>query len=157
FAINAGLRQHGLVLAHVDSSALGLEGAVEYCASQGFSAAIVCPRTAAVDSDRMKRAQSQMPIVALDQAPKGVESDVIACDGYEAAQIGVRHLTSVGRKRIAITGRLDTLESTQSRFAGYLDAMFVENLQPEPRDFLFTRTSGRSAAYTAGLEHRLLE
>jgi LacI family transcriptional regulator len=81
----------------------------------------------------------------------------VACDVYEGAKAAVRHLASLGYKRIAIVGMLDSLDTTQERFAGYLEGMFEVGLQPRPADFLFTRTSGIGIGDTAALERRLTD
>ena len=67
----------------------------------------------------------------------------------------MRSSAEPSRKRIAIAGMLDSLDTTQERFAGYLEGMFEAGLQPQPRDFLFTRTSGLEAPDTKMLEQRL--
>ena len=98
-----------------------------------------------------------MPIVAVDHALRGTETDVVACDVFEGAKAAVRHLAALGYRRIAIVGMLDSLDTTQERFGGYLEGMFEAGLQPHPRDFLFTRTSGSGTGDTAALERRLSE
>jgi LacI family transcriptional regulator len=50
---------------------------------------------------------------------------------------------------------LDSLDTTQERFGGYLEGMFEVGLQPQPKDFLFTRTSGIGKGDTSALEKRL--
>src|SRR5476649_1601454 len=98
-----------------------------------------------------------MSVIAVDHALRGTETDVVACDVFEGAKAAVRHLASLGYKRIAIAGMLDSLDTTQERFGGYLEGMFEVGLQPQPRDFLFTRTSGIGIGDTEALERRLSE
>ena len=157
FALNARLQSQGLILTHVDSSTLGTEGALEYCVEHHLAGAVVWSKTINPDRDRLANVLQSLPVVAVDHMLRGTETDVVACDVFEGAKAAVRHLASLGRKRIAIVGMLDSLDSTQERFGGYLEGMFEVGLQPQPRDFLFTRTSGIGIGDTAALEKRLCD
>jgi DNA-binding LacI/PurR family transcriptional regulator len=157
FTLGSMLQQHGLHLVHVDSQTRGTEGAVEECAAQDFSAAIVWSKTNNPDRDRMRGAQQVMPIIAVDHALRNVETDVVGCDTFEAARTAVRHLAACGRKRIGLTGMIDHLDTTQDRIGGYLDGMFSCGLQPDVRDMIFCNTSGMPEADTSILERRLMD
>ncbi len=155
FSLNARLQNHGFVLTHVDSRTLGTEGALEYCLGHDFAAAVVWSKTINPDRKRFGNVLKSMPIVAVDHGLRGIDTDVVACDVFAGAKAAVHHLASLGRKRIAIAGMLDSLDTTQERFAGYLEGMFEAGLQPQPRDFLFTRTSGIEIPDIKFLEARL--
>jgi len=155
FALNARLQSQGLVLTHVDSSTLGTEGALEYCVEHHLAGAVVWSKTINPDRVRTATVLRAMPVIAVDHALRGTDTDVVACDVFAGAKAAVRHLAALGRKRIAIVGMLDSLDTTQERFGGYLEGMFEVGLQPHPRDFLFTRTSGTGKGDTTALEKRL--
>jgi LacI family transcriptional regulator len=157
FALNARLQSHGLVLTHVDSRSMKTEGALEYCQSHRLAAAVVWSKTVNPDTDRISNVLRAMPVIAVDHGLRGIETDVVACDVFKGAKAAVKHLAAQGRKRIGIVGMLDSLDTTQERFGGYLEGMFEAGLQPEPRDFLFTRTSGSTSGDTSALERRLAE
>ncbi len=157
FSLNARLQSQGLILTHVDSQLIGTEGALEYCGDNHLAGAVVWSKTINPDKSRVANVLRSMPVVAVDHSLRGTETDLVACDVFEGAKSAVRHLASLGRKRIGITGMLDSLDTTQERFAGYLEGMFEVGLQPEPRNFLFTRTSGIGIGDTTALERRLLE
>ena len=157
FSLNARLQSQGLILTHVDSQVIGTEGALEYCAENHLAGAVVWSKTINPDKSRVANVLRSMPVVAVDHSLRGSETDLVACDVFEGAKSAVRHLASLGRKRIGITGMLDSLDTTQDRFAGYLEGMFEVGLQPQPKDFLFTRTSGIGIGDTTVLERRLLE
>ena len=157
FALNARLQSHGLVLTHVDSRVMKTEGALEYCKSHRLAAAVVWSKTINPDSERINSVLRAMPVVAVDHGLRGIETDVVACDVFKGAKAAVKHLASQGRRRIGIVGMLDSLDTTQERFGGYLEGMFEAGLQPEPRDFLFTRTSGSVIGDPSALERRLAE
>jgi len=155
FALNARLQSQGLVLTHVDSGTFGTEGALEYCVDHHLAGAVVWSKTINPDLGRIANVLRTMPVIAVDHTLRGIETDVVACDVFEGAKTAVRHLASLGYRRIGIVGMLDSLDTTQERFGGYLEGMFEAGLQPQPRDFLFTRTSGISVGDTAALERRL--
>jgi len=157
FFLSSLLQASGLVLTHVDSEALGTEGALEYCAEQGFAGAFVWSKTVNPDRARIERVLQTMPVIAVDHALRGIQSDVVVCDTYEGAIKAVRHLASLGWDRIGITGMLDSLDTTQERFGGYLEGMFTSGLSPRVEDFHFIRTSGSTCANTRGLVRRLSE
>ena len=157
FALNTRCQSRGLILTHVDSRPKGTEAALEYCLEHRLAAAVVWSKTINPDLERLIHVIRSVPIVAVDHGLRGVETDVVACDVFQGAKAAVRHLAALGRKRIGIVGMLDSLDTTQERFAGYLEGMFEVGLQPQPKDFLFTRTSGITTGDTASLERRLSE
>ena len=155
FALNTRCQSRGLILTHVDSRPAGTEAALEYCLEHRLAAAVVWSKTINPDLERLNNVLRSVPIVAVDHGLRGVETDVVACDVFQGAKAAVKHLAAQGRKRIGIVGMLDSLDTTQDRFAGYLEGMFEVGLQPQPKDFLFTRTSGIMTGDTATLERRL--
>ncbi|MDR3690971.1 MAG: GntR family transcriptional regulator, partial [Fimbriimonas sp.] len=157
FALNARLQCEGLVLTHVDSRFLGTEGALEYCLEHRLAGAVVWSKTINPDRNRLSRVLRSMPIVAVDHALRNIDTDLVTCDVFEGAKTAVRHLAALGYRRIGIVGMLDSLDTTQERFGGYLEGMFEVGLQPQPRDFIFTRTSGTCVPDTAAIERRLTE
>lgn len=63
------------------------------------------------------------PLVCVDRLPEGLEADSVCVDDSGAADLGVRHLLSLGHRRIAIlTGPL-SLRNEQERLRGYKRAL----------------------------------
>lgn len=63
------------------------------------------------------------PIVCVDRLPEGLDMDSVCVDDSGAAELGVKHLLSLGHRQIAIiTGPL-TLRNEQQRLRGYRRAM----------------------------------
>ncbi|RYG49229.1 GntR family transcriptional regulator [bacterium] len=141
FRLSSVLEAHGLHLAMVDSCGRGTEGAIELCVERGFGAAVVWSKTGTPDLQRIESAAAQLPIVAVDHGIKGLGCDVVKAQMYEGARQVVRHLVQQGRRRIAITGWLDALDTTQERFAGYLHGLYEEGIEPRARDFVFSAPS----------------
>lgn len=157
FTLSSLLQRQGLHMVHVDSQNGGTESAVEQCAEQDFAAAIVWSKTNNPDYPRMRRAQQIMPIIAVDHALRNLETDVVGCDAFEAAKSAVCHLVACGRKRVALTGMIDHLDTTQDRIGGYMDGMFATGYHPDVRDMLFCMTSGMEDVDVSAIERRLME
>jgi DNA-binding LacI/PurR family transcriptional regulator len=63
------------------------------------------------------------PVVCVDRLPEGLKADSVCVDDCGSAELGVKHLLSLGHRRIAIiTGPL-TLRNEQERLRGYRRAM----------------------------------
>jgi LacI family transcriptional regulator len=63
------------------------------------------------------------PVVCVDRLPEGLDTDSVCVDDGGAAELGVKHLLSLGHRRIAvITGPL-TLRNEQERLRGYRRAL----------------------------------
>jgi LacI family transcriptional regulator len=110
-----------------------------------------------LDQSLVKRAASQFPIVALDHALEGAETDQVTLDHEAAAFAATEQLIKNGCRHIGVTGMLDMLDITHQRFRGFMRAMFANDLQPEARNFVFSFTSsaGSLPHQTELLECRL--
>jgi DNA-binding LacI/PurR family transcriptional regulator len=63
------------------------------------------------------------PVVCVDRLPEGLDTDSVCVDDSGAAELGVKHLLSLGHRQIAIiTGPL-TLRNEQERLRGYRRAL----------------------------------
>jgi len=75
---------------------------------------------------------SGLPVVCVDRLPEGLNTDSACVDGRGAAKLGVKHLPSLGHRRIAIiTGPL-TLRNEQERLRGYRRALKDAGLPMHP-------------------------
>lgn len=145
----------GFHLIHVDSRSLGVEGAMEYAADQGFIGAFVWSKSGFPDAARVQAVQARLPLVALDHELRSIGTDLVTEDNAGGARTVVGHVASLGRKRIAVSGMMDMLEVNHERFSGYLQALFDHDLKPAPRDYVFCLTSGSEEPDTLLLERRL--
>jgi DNA-binding LacI/PurR family transcriptional regulator len=155
FLVGRLLQRRGLHLVHVDSEVLGVEGALEYAADQGFCAAFVWSKKGYPDSRRLKRVQEEIPIIAINHELPTLPTDLITEDNFGGARLATTHLAKLGRKRIAISGMMDMLHINHERFSGYLMGQFDSGLSPSPRDFLFCFTSGMKVPDVEPLIRRL--
>jgi DNA-binding LacI/PurR family transcriptional regulator/DNA-binding transcriptional regulator YhcF (GntR family) len=137
------LVQRGL---HLVQLAGGTQYPMEYALQRAmdleFAGAIVWSYKGFPDLGLIKTAAAQMPIVALDHALEGAETDLVTLDHEAAAYAATEQLIRNGCKRIGVTGMLDMLDITHRRFRGYMRALFANDMLPEPKNFMFTFTSG---------------
>ena len=72
------------------------------------------------------------PVVCVDRLPEGLTADSVCVDDCGSAELGVKHLLSLGHRRIAIiTGPL-SLRNEQERLRGYRRAMKDAGLTLQP-------------------------
>ena len=157
FALSSKAMQSGFHLVNLDSRFLGLEGALEHAAKEGFVGSFVWSKTGNPDTERIRQVQTVLPIVALNHKIQGVRCDLVAEDNFAGARMAAAHLARMGRKRIAVTGMMDMLSVHHERFSGYLIGQFDEGLNPSPIDFTWCMTSGMESPDLRSLKNRLMD
>ncbi len=150
----AFLRQ-GIHLIHVDSQSVGLENSLHFAMERGFDAAFIWSFQGFADIEVLEKAKATMPIVVLDHVVPGLDVDLVTLDYFQMAKEVTEHLAGVGRKRIAVSGMLDMLDVTHSRFSGYMIGVFESGMQPHAKDFAFCCTSGENRSDPFLFEARL--
>jgi DNA-binding LacI/PurR family transcriptional regulator len=63
------------------------------------------------------------PVVCVDRLPEGLDTDSVCVDDSGAAELGVKHLLSLGHRQIAIITGPQTLRNEQERLRGYRRAL----------------------------------
>lgn len=155
FLVSQLLQRQGYHLVHVDSEILGVEGALEYAADQGFCAAFVWSKKGYPDAERLRKVQAEIPIIAVNHGLPTFPTDLVTEDNFGGGRLAAHHLVDHGRKRIAISGMMDMLDINHDRFSGYLMGLFDGGLSPSPRDFVFCFTSGMDVPDMQPLVRRL--
>lgn len=75
---------------------------------------------------------SGIPIVFLDRVPPGIHATSVAVDAVYGTEICIRHLTSLGHRRIGIiTGNLQ-LRTAADRLEGYKNALREAKIDLDP-------------------------
>ncbi|WP_092555063.1 LacI family DNA-binding transcriptional regulator [Herbiconiux ginsengi] len=74
-----------------------------------------------------------MPVVFVDRKPNGLIADTVLTDNLEGAARGTRHLLAAGHRRIAFLGDSEEIYTAKERKRGYLDALRLEGVAPDPR------------------------
>lgn len=132
-----------------------LEYALQRVLDEEFAGAIVWSFDGFPDPDLTARLARTIPIVALDHRLGNADTDLVSFDHEGAAYAATEALIRQGARRVGVTGMLDTLDITHARFRGYVHALLVHGLQPDPADFVFCSTSGDATPRSEGLESRL--
>lgn len=76
---------------------------------------------------------SKIPIVCLDRVPRGLAVSSVTTDAITASEMCMRHMISMGHRRIAIlNGNLD-LGTACARLQGYKNALAEASIPLEPK------------------------
>ena len=153
--LNAAFLNLDYHLVHIDSQLIGLENALLFAQDRHLEGAFVWSFEGFPDVELLERIQAGMPIVALDHRLGSFDSDIVTFDYFQMAQDATGHLIRSGRKRVAVTGMLDMLDTTHDRFSGYMRGQFVNGRSPDVRDFVFCHTSGYAEPNYEQLMNRL--
>jgi DNA-binding LacI/PurR family transcriptional regulator len=75
-----------------------------------------------------------LPLVLLGEVEAPVTTDHVMIDNVAAASAGVRHLLTLGRRRIAFLGlvRGDITATNRQRLLGYQEALVEAGIRPDP-------------------------
>lgn len=98
-----------------------------------------------VDASLLRNVPSNLPVVLLCSAMKGGQTSSVTIDNFRGARDMVRHLLSLGHRRVAIIRGADGNYDSAERLRGYRAALRDAGLTPtralEPRGD-FTETGG---------------
>jgi LacI family transcriptional regulator len=72
------------------------------------------------------------PLVCVDRAPHGIETDCVVTANVDGARDAVRHLVSFGHRRIAFLGDLDRIETARLRREGYVAELAAAGIHVDP-------------------------
>ncbi len=153
--LSSAFIREGYYLLHIDSQSMGLASALKFAKNQGCRGAFVWSFEGFPPVEMLEEVQSVMPVVLLDHKIRGFDSDIVKLDSFQMGYDATHYLVASGRKRIAITGMLDMLDTSFDRFSGYMRALFDCDLVPRVRDYVFNQTSGYQAFDCLALENRL--
>ena len=145
----------GYHLVHIDSESVGLENSLHFAMDRGFEGAFVWSFQGFCDLSVVQAVTNKLPLVILDHSIPGLSADLVTLNYLDMSSEITKHLVSAGRKKIAISGMLDMLDSTHDRLSGYLRGLFESGQRPTPRDFVFCHTSALPNSDPLLLERRL--
>lgn len=111
--------------------------------NRGFVDGLILSPLRVTDPLIAQLAASRLPIVVIGTLPEHVAIDSVRADSRKGVGLAVRHLHSLGRRRIAfVNGPVDTVPGT-ARLSGYVTAMtklglaLNSDMQVEADDFTF--------------------
>ncbi len=85
------------------------------------------------DIDHLKKVvASKIPIVCLDRIPEGFPVSSVTTDAVTASEMCMRHILSMGHKRIAIINGDLALQTAKDRLQGYTNALAEKGIPLDP-------------------------
>ncbi|MEU6080006.1 LacI family DNA-binding transcriptional regulator [Streptomyces sp. NPDC047108] len=105
----------------------------------------------------LRNRDDDAPLVLLGERGDGVPYDAVAIDNVAAARTAVRHLTGLGRRRVAFLGGRtdDTAHPAHLRLRGWREVLATQGV--EAPDHLIAPTNGWDRADGAEAMTRLLD
>jgi len=132
-AVEDAARLHSCVVligSSNDSLAREREVISAFCARR-VDGVILVP---AAGSHRFLRAQQELgvKVVCVDRPAANLEVDTVLVDNRHGAHTAVRHLIGYGHRRIGYLGDRKDIWAVRERYAGFVQALAEEGLDPDP-------------------------
>ena len=105
---------------------------LELVASRRVDGVIIAPCNSNVGNVNLLR-DRDIATVIVDRRVEGWEVDSVRGDSFGGARALVRHLISLGHKRIAMISGPGGTSTAEDRVAGYLTALMEASMAPDPR------------------------
>jgi LacI family transcriptional regulator len=68
----------------------------------------------------------------VDRPADNLDADTVVVDNRQGAFRGIRHLIEHGHRRIGYLGDREDIWAVRERYAGYLEALAADGLEPDP-------------------------
>lgn len=153
-ALEDALRPRGVMLlcASMDETAVRERRTVENLIARRVDGLVIVPATA--NQDYLEpEVRAGLPVIIVDRAPHGIETDSVTVDNAGGAHLAVRHLLAQGHRRIAVISDNPSIRTAAERICGARRA-FAEFDAQLPADLL--RTGVREDEQAAAVVHELL-
>lgn len=111
-----------LLLSHSDGLAERERVQLEIMKAEGLAGLVLIPGNGPGASYEAIRTW-EIPAVAVDRAPQGLEIDLVCSDNREGMRLVMSHLLSIGHKDIGLLNGPLGMDVTQERLWGYQDAL----------------------------------
>lgn len=147
-AIEDSARERGLstLVTSLGEDPEGERPAVESMLGRQLSGLVMAP--VGIDHSWLQRWREHTPIVFVDRAPVGLETDTFTEADEEGAVLAVQHLLAHGHRRIAYLGDVVHLSTETNRLAGWSRALRDAGLEPD-EELIQAFVSDRDAATAA--------
>jgi len=128
---------------------LGLEKQyVEDMISHRVEGVIIAPVGDRSKPNLLQLVRRKLPFVLIDRSVAGLASDSVQADSVAGATKLVRHLISVGHKRIAVIIEPDNVSTARERLQGHSDALKEAGIPFSP-ELVIRTTADRAGGYGA--------
>lgn len=136
-----------LLLGHSDGLAKREQTHLAVMRGEGVSGLILIPANdPGTDYGALKALE--MPVVAVDRAPRGLKVDLVTTNNREGVREAVDHLLNHGYRDIAFINGPHELNVARERLAGYVEALKSAGLPPRDAQIIhgdFRQEGGRLA------------
>ncbi|MFA5265413.1 MAG: LacI family DNA-binding transcriptional regulator [Opitutaceae bacterium] len=119
-----------LLLGHSDGRAEREKRHFEVFHGEGVAGLVLVPSNAP-EADYSALAAWNMPLVAVDRAPRGLGVDLVNTNNRESSREAVGHFLSLGYRRIALVNGPAGYDVSAERLAGAQEALVAAGLSPE--------------------------
>jgi LacI family transcriptional regulator len=96
----------------------------------------------------MPLVRHKFPFVLIDRSVAGLDGDIVQADSVAGARELVRHLISVGHRRIAAIMEPDNVSTARERLQGYRQALERAGIAFDP-ELVMETSAGRAGGYSA--------
>jgi len=144
---------YSLVLGNSDGLAKREQTHLALVRGEGAGGLIIVPSNDP-QADYQQLASWDIPVVAVDRMPKGLQIDLVSTTNYQGAHEATEHLLSHNYKEIAFINGPQEVSVSQERLAGYCNALRSAGIAI--RDQLIVHSDFRQPGGRSSM-HRLLE
>jgi LacI family transcriptional regulator len=95
----------------------------------------------------MALVRRKFPFVLIDRSVAGLECDLVQADSVAGARLLIRHLVSVGHRRIATIVEPDNVSTARERLQGYQQALQAAGIAADP-ELVVETSADRSGGYS---------
>jgi LacI family transcriptional regulator len=119
-----------LLLGHCDGKPDRERRHFEVLRGEGAAGLILVPSNGP-GADYAPLAQWELPVVAVDRAPRGLDVDLVNTDNRASAREAVRHLIALGHREIVLINGPEAFDVSVERLAGAREAVADAGLPPD--------------------------
>jgi len=120
-----------IVLCNSDEESHNEKAYLRTLVERSIDGLIMCP-TLDIHSFLARLSRGGTPLVLVDRHVPGLRAATIRVDNRAGAVEAVTHLAALGHRRIAIIKGIDGVETSDERFAGYVEALRDNGLKVRP-------------------------
>ncbi|MEV8268672.1 LacI family DNA-binding transcriptional regulator [Microbacterium sp. NPDC076911] len=155
-AIDDTARTHGIstMVTSLGDDPEGERPALESMLGRKLSGLVVAP--VGTDHSWLSRWQEHTPLVFVDRAPRGLDTDTFTENDEEGAYLATSHLSSYGHRRIAYVGDVVHLSTETNRLHGWRRALAEVGMSGGD-ELVFDRVTTRNAAAAAVAQLQALD
>jgi LacI family transcriptional regulator len=120
-----------IVLCNTDEDPMKEQRYLSVMWAERVAGLIVVPSGNGIRNDLLRMRQANIPVVFMDRTLENFEVDAVTVDNIRGSFGAVKHLITIGYRRIGIIGGVLTTTTGKERLQGYRDALIEEGISLE--------------------------